>query len=74
MRDYPENEHILKERANQLASPKKLTEKPPVIEVIRFNLMYQEYALEMEHIREVIQTAEITPVPGTPDFIAGICN
>jgi len=73
VRDYPWNEHILKERANQLASPKKLTEKPPVIEVIRFNLMYQEYALEMEHIREVIQTAEITPVPGTPDFIAGIC-
>jgi chemotaxis signal transduction protein len=65
---------LLQERADQLALPKEQTERPPVIEVIRFNLMYQEYAVEMKYIREVIQTSEITPVPGTPDFIAGICS
>jgi chemotaxis signal transduction protein len=27
----------------------------------------------MKFVREVIITGEITPVPGTPDFISGIC-
>jgi len=74
VRDYPGSNQILKYRAAQLSLPKESTERPPVIEVIRFNLMYQEYAVEMKYIREVIQTSEITPVPGTPDFIAGICS
>ena len=45
-----------------------------IFEVSRFNRMYQEFAVDMKYIREVIQTSEITPVPGTPDFIAGICS
>ena len=28
----------------------------------------------MKYVREVILTGEITPVPGTPDYIAGICT
>jgi len=74
LRDDLTTGSLLQERADQLALPKEQTERPPVIEVIRFNLMYQEYAVEMKYIREVIQTSEITPVPGTPDFIAGICS
>ena len=35
--------------------------------------MYQEYAIGMQYVREVVLTGDITPVPGTPDFIAGIC-
>lgn len=74
MRDYPGIEKELEERARELAFPQEITEKPPLIEVIRFNLTYQEYAVDMKYIREVIQTSEITPVPGTPEFIAGICS
>lgn len=74
VRDYHDTDRLLKDRALQLALPKEEMKRPPVIEVIRFNLMYQEYAVEMKYIREVIQTSEITPVPGTPDFIAGICS
>lgn len=74
VRDYQDTDRLLKERAQQLALPKEEMKRPPVIEVIRFNLMYQEYAVDMKYIREVIQTSEITTVPGTPDFIAGICS
>ncbi len=74
VRDQQEIEQKLTERARQLALPEEKRTKPPVISVIRFNLMYQEYAVEMRYIREVIQTSEITPVPGTPGFIAGICS
>jgi len=42
-------------------------------EILRFQLAYREYAIEMKYVREVILTGEITPVPGTPDFISGIC-
>jgi chemotaxis signal transduction protein len=42
-------------------------------EVLRFQLAYRQYALEMKFVQEVIITGEITPVPGTPDFISGIC-
>ena len=43
------------------------------VEVLKFRLAYQEYAFSMDHIREVVLTGEITPVPGTPKYITGIC-
>ena len=74
VREYPYIERVLIKRADELALPEAVEKWAPIIEVIRFNLIYQEYALEMKYIREVIQTSEITPVPGTPEFIAGICS
>lgn len=74
VRDYSSIDKELIKRAYELSFPEEQIEKPPLIEVIRFNLMYQEYAIEMKYIREVIQTSEITPIPGTPDYIAGICS
>jgi chemotaxis signal transduction protein len=64
---------ILELRARKIAQPEEAAESTAVIEVLRFRLAYQEYALEMQYIREVILTGEITPVPGTPEYIAGIC-
>lgn len=74
VREYDYTEKVLTKRAEELALPEVVENWAPFIEVIRFNLIYQEYALEMKYIREVIQTSEITPVPGTPEFIAGICS
>jgi purine-binding chemotaxis protein CheW len=64
---------ILEERAKKLAVPEPGSVEAGVMEVLRFQLAYQEYALEMHFIREVILTGEITPVPGAPAFISGIC-
>jgi purine-binding chemotaxis protein CheW len=64
---------ILEERARKTAQPDEGMSETTTVEVLRFRLAYQEYAIEMQHIREVILTGEITPVPGTPDYISGIC-
>ncbi|HWQ65393.1 MAG TPA: chemotaxis protein CheW [Methanospirillum sp.] len=64
---------ILTQRADELALPEETTVETPVIDVLKFTLVYREYAVEMRYVREVIMTDEITPVPGTPDHIIGIC-
>jgi chemotaxis signal transduction protein len=42
-------------------------------DILTFRLAGREYAIETRYIREVFIIREITPVPGVPDFIAGIC-
>lgn len=64
---------ILMERAKKLAVPEAGTNETGIVEVLRFQLAYQEYALEMRYVQGVILTGEITPVPGAPPFISGIC-
>jgi len=64
---------VLAERAARIARPEEPLAETKTAEVLKFRLAYREYAIEMGNIREVILTGEITPVPGTPDFISGIC-
>jgi chemotaxis signal transduction protein len=64
---------ILSERAKRIAVPESGTTETGIVEVLRFQLAYQEFALGMRYVREVILTGEITPVPGAPPFISGIC-
>jgi chemotaxis signal transduction protein len=66
-------ESLLEERARKIAQPEEGHPDEAIVEVLKFRLAYQEYAIEMQYIREVILTGEITPVPGTPDYISGIC-
>lgn len=72
-RDPSETLSLLEERARRIAQPEETASDTAVMEVLKFRLAYREYALEMEYVREVILTGEITPVPGTPDYISGIC-
>jgi chemotaxis signal transduction protein len=64
---------ILEKRAKKIAAPDTGEIEAGIVEVLRFQLAYQEYAIEMRSVREVILTGEITPVPGAPPFISGIC-
>jgi purine-binding chemotaxis protein CheW len=64
---------ILEERARKLAVPEPGTIETEIVELLRFRLAYIEYALEMQYVQEVILTGEITPVPGVPAYISGIC-
>lgn len=49
-------------------------ERPEELNILGFFLDRQEYGLGIERIREIIRIVEITPVPETPDFLAGIIN
>jgi purine-binding chemotaxis protein CheW len=64
---------ILADRAQKLSQPAARSGGIVRIEVLKFRLAYQEYAIGMKFIREVILTGGITPVPGTPEYISGIC-
>jgi chemotaxis signal transduction protein len=64
---------IFKERAERMLPPEPGDIATEMTEILRFQLAYRQYAIEMKYVREVILTGEITPVPGTPEFISGIC-
>jgi chemotaxis signal transduction protein len=66
-------DRTLEERARILARPDKSSDDNQSIEVLRFSISHQEFAIEMHHVKEVVLTGKITPVPGTPGYIAGIC-
>lgn len=67
---------ILKARAKILArEPQHLDyQAHEQLEVIEFVLSYERYALDVSYVREVHPLKEITALPGTPAFIAGIVN
>lgn len=65
---------ILASRARTFARPMGEPHDAALSELLTFRLAGREYAIKMQYIREVFIMREITPVPGVPDFIAGICT
>jgi purine-binding chemotaxis protein CheW len=68
-----ERERLLAERADVLArivAPKN--DEGETVSVLEFRLGAERYAVENAAVREVHVLREITPVPGTPDFILGV--
>ncbi|KPA12007.1 Chemotaxis protein cheW [Candidatus Magnetomorum sp. HK-1] len=66
---------ILKKRAKELAKQKDKNETAEAsIEVVLFVLSNEQYALELNFIREVYPLKELTTLPCTPSFVSGIIN
>ncbi len=66
---------ILKERAKKVArkvatAQQSITETP----VVEFLLFPEKYAVEAAFVREVLTLKEITPIPGTPEYVMGVIN
>src|SRR5690242_86354 len=69
----PEQWHdILAHRARQLAEPPEQETEVQLIEVVSFLLAYETYAIETAYVREVYPLKDLTPLPCTPPFVAGI--
>ncbi|MBI2606527.1 MAG: purine-binding chemotaxis protein CheW [Deltaproteobacteria bacterium] len=67
--------NILKRRAAALARPQ--VEPRPAsefVETLEFRLGAERFAVETSFVREVYPLKEVTPLPGTPDFILGAMN
>jgi chemotaxis signal transduction protein len=41
---------------------------------LTFTLASETYALEVGHVREVLEMSSITPLPRTPDYLRGVIN
>jgi purine-binding chemotaxis protein CheW len=66
---------VLEERARLLARvPTPAPQAAEVLTVTTFDLANERYAIETEHVREVVRPADITPVPGAPEFLVGLLN
>ncbi|MGR9045043.1 MAG: chemotaxis protein CheW [Gammaproteobacteria bacterium] len=66
---------ILKARAEDLAKELPGIEKTAVtLEFVEFELAYERYAFDLQHVREVCSLQSFTPLPCTPAFVLGIVN
>lgn len=46
----------------------------PPLDVLEFRLAHERYAVETRWVREVHALRSITPLPGTPGFVAGMVH
>jgi len=66
---------ILRARAKALAKePQRDHLVEQSVEVLEFMLTYERYALDTSFVREVHPLKDITVLPGTPAYVAGIVN
>jgi len=61
--------------AKSLPKPKAPgKEESKIVELIVFNLGDEEFAADIDQVREIIRRGTITPIPDSPDFIKGVTN
>lgn len=64
---------IMDDRAAKLAEAPEDPPRPEeMIELMTFNIGDDAFAIETRYIRTVLQIDHITPVPNTPDLLAGV--
>lgn len=69
-----EKKRVLRARAHTLARESQAEAAHEQLDVIEFVLAHERYAVEAACVREVYPLRDLTPLPGTPPFIAGIIN
>lgn len=71
----PSHSAILRARARALAQEATVSATTvAALDVIEFGLAHERYAIEAAYVREVHPLDDLTPLPGTPPFVAGIVN
>jgi purine-binding chemotaxis protein CheW len=66
---------VMDERARALAQvPERAPDTKEILEVLTARLANERIAIETRFVREVYRPGEITPVPGSPPFLAGVTN
>ena len=65
----------MEERARRLARPAaEVRGSGDTLEIVVFGLASERYAVENRYVREVVRLADLAPVPGAPEFMAGVTN
>jgi purine-binding chemotaxis protein CheW len=69
-----EKKAILRKRAKLLARQPSQEKTGDGLDVLEFLLTYETYAIEMRWVAETYPLKDLTPLPCTPPFVAGIIN
>lgn len=72
--DPEETKRILRARARAAAKPPAKPDDTERLEILAFTLARETYGVETCHVREVCPLKDLTPIPCTPSFIAGVMN
>ncbi len=65
---------ILEARARAAAKPPSKPDDTARLDILAFSLADETYGVESRYVREVCQLRDLTAVPCTPPFIAGVMN
>ena len=65
---------IWSRRAQILAEPPPVEAQGQQVNLLVFRLGQERYAIEVANVLEIYPLESITPVPRTPDFVAGVFN
>ncbi len=66
---------ILRERAKvQAIRPAAATSESDLMPAVAFVLHPELYAIEYTYMKEVLTMKNLTPLPGTPEYVMGIVN
>ncbi len=66
---------ILDTRARDLAhAPVPLAPAGSRLNLVVFSLAGESYGVETGFVRQVVRLEQLAPLPGTPDFVAGVSN
>jgi purine-binding chemotaxis protein CheW len=70
-----ESQRVLQSRARKLAVvPEQAPDTSEILEVMTFTMAQERFAIETRYVREVTTPSGITPLPGSPPFLAGMTN
>jgi purine-binding chemotaxis protein CheW len=65
---------VLEARRRAAAKPPTSPDDTERLEVLVFSLAGEMYGVETCHVREVCRLKDLTPMPCTPPFVAGVMN
>jgi purine-binding chemotaxis protein CheW len=66
---------LLAMRARRLAQPVETPPEPvDALDVVVVTIAHERYAIDVDHVVEVLPAGPLTPVPCTPAFVLGVSN
>ena len=74
LHDPAETRRILEARANRIATPPVQPADEDRVEILTFSLAGESYGIPTGHVQEVCHLKELTALPCTPPFLAGVMN
>lgn len=58
----------------KLQKPQEEKQTTPMVQLVVFEIDGEKYAVEITDLKEIIVSAEITPLPNSPEYVKGILN
>lgn len=60
--------------SDQVRSVEQKDKNETIFHLVTFQLLKEEYGIEIASVQEIIRATDITPVPGAPSHVRGVIN